>query len=262
MLTFKDYILYEATRPPRFANGKDGDYFYDRFALITFTRNDKREYKVEGKTAGLQSHALKHLSELDAEFVSNIITQIKNTMVKYVEEGNHPKEYEFRYFKSEKIELKGDPLKLINQAPKEAVINFLDMVNDKVMLRKPLAPIEEKMKKFLKTIADKYMEYIMNFMDSAVALDSINYESACVDAIKENSTVYFYVQRNGRDIKVYLNFANRFMILSSNGAVNTGFQLSGTTPTRQSVIKSFLDRFRGCRFYKPNTLRSLQTFTR
>ena len=57
MLSFKEYLSEDV----RFANGKDGDYFYDKFALVTFTRNDKREYKIEGKTAGPQSHACKHL---------------------------------------------------------------------------------------------------------------------------------------------------------------------------------------------------------
>lgn len=261
MLSFKDFILIE-DKPPRFAVGKDGDYFYDKYALITFTRNDRREYKVEGKTAGLQSHALKHLKEIDPEFVSNIVMQIKNTLVDYVEKGNHPKNYEFRYFKNERTEVKGDPIKLINLAPYEAVINFLDMVNDKVLLKKDLAPIEEKMKKYLKTLGDKYMEYLANMTKAAVFLDDIHYEEACKQAIRDNGTVCFDVKREGRDIRVFLNFANRFMILRTYGTINTGFQITGTTPDRASVINTFLSRFgRGMQFYKANTLRSLQSFS-
>lgn len=246
----------------KFAVGKDGDYFYDKYALVTFTRNDKRDYKVEGKTAGLQSHACKHLSEIRPEFVNNIVTQVKNTLSQYIADANHPKDYEFKYYKDFRTEVRGDPQKLLNQAPREAIINFLDLVNDKVMMRRPLAPIEQKMRKYLSVMGDEYMKAINSFMDSAVNLDEIPYEEQAIHDIRTNATVCFWIERMGRDIKVYLNFANRFMILRSYNVVNTGFQLSNTTPDRRSVIGTFLRRFaRDSRFYKQSTYRALKTFT-
>ena len=257
MLSFKEYLSEDV----RFANGKDGDYFYDKFALVTFTRNDKREYKIEGKTAGVQSHACKHLDEIRPDFVNDIITQVKNTLAKYITDENHPKDYEFKYYKDQRTEVRGDPLKLLNQAPREAIINFLDLVNDKVMLRKELAPIEQKMKKYLVAMGEEYLKALNSFMDSAVNIDDIPYEEQAKHDIRTNATICFWVERNGRDIKVYLNFANRFMILRSYNVVNTGFQLSNTTPDRKSVISTFLKRFgTGMRFYKPNTYRVLKSF--
>lgn len=259
MLSFKEYL----SEGVRFAAGKDGDYFYDKFALVTFTRNDKRNYKVEGQTAGLHSHACKHLAEIRPEFVNDIITQVKNTLAKYITDENHPKEYEFRYYSGINTEVKGDPLKLLNQAPREAIINFLDMVNDKVMLNKELAPIEQKMKKYLSAMGTEYLKALNGFMDNAVNIDDIPYENDARQEVRNNATICFWVERNGRDIKVFLNFANRFMILRSYNIVNTGFQLSNTTPDRQSVISTFMRRFGSdMRFYKPNTYRVLKSFTR
>lgn len=41
----------------KFAKGKDNDYFFHNYAIITFNKGDVSKYKVEGKTAGLWSHA-------------------------------------------------------------------------------------------------------------------------------------------------------------------------------------------------------------
>ena len=90
MPDFKHYLL-EAIK---FKTGKDDDFFFDNYAIVTFGKNDIDKYKVEGRTAGLWSHACKHLDEVDKQFVDNIVAQVKRTMIQYVEDDNHPRTLE------------------------------------------------------------------------------------------------------------------------------------------------------------------------
>ena len=131
MFAFKDYLI-EAIR---FSKGRDNDFFDNQFAIVTFNKGDINKYKVEGRTAGLWSHACKHLDEIDKQFVDNIVQQVKRTLIDYIEQDNHPKAYEFNYFNNNKKKVSGDPLTLIKQASRASIINFLDLVNDKYQLK-------------------------------------------------------------------------------------------------------------------------------
>lgn len=70
----------------KFAKGKDNDYFFHNYAIITFNKGDVSKYKVEGKTAGLWGHACKHLNQIDWPFVQNVVKQVKQTLIQYVKE--------------------------------------------------------------------------------------------------------------------------------------------------------------------------------
>ena len=241
VLKFSDWrVLDEAIR---FARGKDGDFFYDRKQLLTLRKGDKEQYRVEGRTAGLWSHAIKHLEEVRPEFVANIIKQIKNTLVDYVKSGKAPDDFEVRYFSTETTSKVKEPLKLINKAPQAAVINLLDLINDKAMLNKPLTEIEEKLVKYIKALADEYASVIERHMKEAVSLDGLRDVSAVRRAINDAKTISFYATSFNKEMRIYLNFKERFFIITEADGVHTGFQISDTQPTAESVISTFMSRF-------------------
>ena len=241
MLKFTEWsTLDEAIK---FARGKDGDFFYDRKQILTLKKGDKDQYRVEGRTAGLWSHAIKHLEEVRPEFVANIIKQIKSTLVEYVKSGRAPDDFEVRYFSTDTTSKVKEPLKLINKAPQAAIINLLDLINDKAMLKKSLSEIEEKLVKYIKALADEYASVIERHMKEAVDLDSLRDTSAVRKTLDSSKTVSFYVTSFNKEMRIYLNFRERFFIITEADGVHTGFQISDTEPTVQSVIKTFMSRF-------------------
>lgn len=261
MLKFTEWsTLDEAIK---FARGKDNDFFYDRKQLLTLKKGDKDQYRVEGRTAGLWSHAIKHLEEVRPEFVANVIKQIKNTLVDYVKSGKAPSDFEVRYFSTENTSKIKEPLKLINKAPQAAVINLLDLINDKAMLKKPLSEIEEKLLKYIKALADEYAGVIEGHIQEATALDGLRDTRAIRDAILKAKTVSFYVSSFDKEMRIYLNFKERFFIITEADGVHTGFQISDTQPNVTSVLKTFMSRFgRKMRFRNYNVYKAFTEFTR
>lgn len=230
----------------QFVRGRDDDYFYDNFQLITFNRNDVRNYKIEGKTAGIDSHACKHLDEIDSAFVDSVLQQVRNAMVEYIRAGNYPKSYEFNYFdgyfKADKT-ASANPIKAINTAPREAVINFLDLVNDKRLNGKDLAPIEAKMTKFLDTLGAHYDDYIQNLIKNAVSLDSSPYQNEIRNTLNRSPIVKFGVDRSHRDMIIYLDFTNNTICMREMDGVHTCFRVDGTFATRGAFIQTIMRRF-------------------
>lgn len=49
MLSFIEFLQEKIN----FAKGRDNDFFYHNYAIITLVKGDINKYKVEGKTAGL-----------------------------------------------------------------------------------------------------------------------------------------------------------------------------------------------------------------
>lgn len=258
MLSFIEFLQEKIN----FAKGRDNDFFYHNYAIITLVKGDINKYKVEGKTAGLWSHACKHLYELDPNYVENIVQQVKNTLIKYVEDDKHPRNYEFKMFSRDKKELSGDPKKLISKAPRASIINFLDLVNDKIMLKKELAPIESKMKKYLESLGDKYGTYIEEIIDKSVDVDQIEREEDKVTALTKERYVSFTVRNTETSIfnKLFFDTKNHIVVIKTNQFVNTCYRVSNSGSTVESFFKTVYDRvMRNAGFQKVSTYRAFST---
>lgn len=261
MPDFKHYLL-EAIK---FKTGKDDDFFFDNYAIVTFGKNDIDKYKVEGRTAGLWSHACKHLDEVDKQFVDNIVAQVKRTMIQYVEDDNHPRTYEVNYFNKDGNKISGSEKDLVNKASRASIINFLDMVNDKVQLEKQLAPIESKMVKFLKALGDRYAQIIEDKINKAVNIDSIESIEDKKKAIDDNAIITFYIRRrfirSEVDTKIYLDLVNHILIVQTNGYVNTMYQYNNSGDSKMSMLKAFVNRFmRNASIIKPSTRSAILSY--
>lgn len=256
MISFSDF-LFEAIK---FARGKDNDYFFHNYAIITFNKGDVSKYKVEGKTAGLWSHACKHMNQIDWPFVQNVVKQVKQTLIQYVREDNHPRTYEFNMFDRDKKKVDGDPKKLIAKAPYASIINFLDMINDKVQLKQPLAPIEEKCVKFLDVLGDKYGEFIENVIEKCVDIDTNDGDQNKYDAIEKNNYICFGARNDESTVynKIYLDIQGNIMIIKTGPMVNTCYQLGRGGLSKQQFLKVVIENpmcDRG--FLKPSTARTM-----
>ena len=250
MFTFAQYLT-EANI--RFANAKDVDFYGDiengKETIITFTKDGIANYKEEGKTHGLWSHALKHLVELDSSFVDNVCVQVKGTMIEYLKEGNYPREFEFRYFTNKTVSKTKNPLKLVNTATRESIINFLDMINDKVISREKLAPVEEKMVKYLKTIGDEYAKHIESIRKASVDLDSAKDVREARQMIRDASVFAFSVIIKNFDgdgtheKKFIISVPDRAIVIENNHGVNTCFQISDCMGGKVAVVRKVFERW-------------------
>lgn len=260
MLSFKTYFLESI----KFAKGKDNDFFNRQFAIITFNKGDINNYKVEGRTAGIWSHACKHLDEIDSAFVDNIIQQIKRTLIDYVEQDNHPKAYEFNYFNSDKKIVKGDPLTLVKQASRASIINFLDLVNDKYQLKKELSPIEQKMIKFLEKLGDQYGKHIQTMIDKATNIDRLESDQAKYDAFAKENVIEFSIigLLNGeRPMKIFLDIPHNYIIIKTGEFVNTMYKVDYRGSGRKALLNAFNKKvLRNARFANRSTYRAFSNY--
>lgn len=257
---FTEYLLETI----KFARGKDNDFLHDSFAIITFNKGDINQYKVEGKTAGLWGHACKHLDEVDKEFVDNVISQVRNTLIDYVEQDNHPKAYEFNYFNDNRRKVAGDPLTLIKRASRASIINFLDLVNDKVQLNDDLSPIESKCVKYLKALGNRYGEHIENLINKAVSIDSLQGDQAKYDALNKQNVISFSIVGlggNQRPMKIFLDIANDLIVIKTGQYVNTMYKVSYRGSGRRALLSAFNRKvMKNARFDSTSTYRAFNEY--
>ena len=260
MFTFKDYL----TEAIRFSKGRDNDFFDNQFAIVTFNKGDINKYKVEGRTAGLWSHACKHLDEIDKQFVDNIVQQVKRTLIDYIEQDNHPKAYEFNYFNNDKKKVNGDPLTLVKQASRASIINFLDLVNDKYQLKDPRAPIEKKMIKYLEALGDKYGSYIEKAIESSTNIDRIEGDEQKTKAFSEKNVIDFVIvglKGHEAEMRVYLDIKHDLIVIKTGPNVNTMYKVNYNGSGRKDLLKAF-DRkvMKNARFFYQSTYRAFRDF--
>jgi len=271
MLSFSEYcdVLYEEKKSPllggiKFVNGRDDDFFYDKFKIITFNKDDIKDYKLEGRTAGIMSHACKHLIEVNKEFVDNVISQVKNTIIDYLKEGNYPDKFEFNYFTSKTVHVSSSPMKQVNSAPAEAIINFLDLVNDKYILDKKLAPIEQKMVKYLKSLGEEYGKIIKSYMDKATPIETKAEKSEIIKILNTSDIVSFWISEQtarGSDLQVFLNFKNHAIIMKGYSGVHTMFRINNSGTSKKALLETVIKRYtKRWRFYNTNLIPSFNSY--
>lgn len=224
MKSIKDYIL-EALR---FKMSKDEDYFYRHFDIITFIKDEHSQYKKEGKTAGVSSHALKHMGEFNPNYVKTFVQKVKREMRVYHTRVKHPRNYQVRLYSTLRSFDTKDPLKLIDIAPEEAVLNFLDLVNDRRILKEPQTDIGLRMYPLIDEITDEYEKMLEKILHSSVSLDEITSLETMIDVIKSNDTVTF-TSINDRNEKLFftIDFKKSALIIQiPNEITTTGYVMN------------------------------------
>lgn len=225
----------------QFAKGRDNDFVADSYAIITFNKGDIKDYKIEGKTAGLWSHACKHLDEIDKQFVDNIVQQVRNLMIEYIDQDNHPKSYEFNYYNGSKRVVKGDPETLAKRATRASIINFLDLVNDKVILQRKLAPIEAKCVKYLKALGRRYGQLLADTVHKAFDIDAVRGVDKKRLELNRQPIVGFEIDHskiNGK-VMIYLDVKNELIIIKTDDEYNTMYRVNYQGSGRIAMYKAF-----------------------
>ncbi len=250
MLSFVDY-LNEALE---FAKAHDIDYLMNR-SIITFAKGDKQKYKVFGKTAGRDTHAYKHLSKIDKTFIEQIVSQVRQKMLKYVSDmaetkpEDVPDYYQVNLYKHDGTPMKGDPISLVNKVQFSAIINYLDFINDKVILDEELTPFEQSLVSFIEQLGEHYEKLVQQVIDKCVSIDGMKTVDDRIKALLNEEAFSFHYRSTGgknnrttnQICKACIDTDSLIVVIIADDKVSTCYKLEKAGETRHSLLARIVD---------------------
>lgn len=257
----------------KFVNGKDDDYFYKKFGLITVTKQGAKQYKLTPgkKTAGLAGHAAKHLIEIDREFVSQMFYKIKGLLIDAAKRGDDENIISV-YKDGRRGPMKGDVVEYIKRAPFFSVANTLDMINDKIELNQPLSDLEQQIAVYMEKMANHYGRYIETAIKNAIDLDKVEKQEDVEKLLGGNGVVSFDAEcfKNAEDERgiyqtIYVDLEKQVVIFTSRRGVHSAYRIGASLTDPKEVDKlgkkefiiRFVNKFRATtRFLNLRTMRA------
>ena len=242
MLTFTKWLTEAAFK---FQKGRDQDYTNDPYEVLVFSEEAPDNYEVEGKTHGQMSHAIKHLKEFEPDFVNGIIGKVKTTLKKKLEEKPH-------WFCKVWNNLRGfgkkSGVEAIDDASIDAVLNTLDLINDKNQMKEGLLKLDASIKPFAVELEHKYNEIISKKLDKAVDLNKLTLKGAAfVKKIKKSQVVQFDCNgTGGGKFSVVLDFSDQSLIIGKRdnkdmSVVNTMYRFN-SSGSKSAVVDAFFKK--------------------
>lgn len=221
----------------QFQKGKDQDYLSGLYTVIFFSQSGPNEYKQTGKTHGIESHALKHLKEFKPSVVTQLLGETKDIIKKSVKDGTC--KFVGLYKRNGKW-LSTDVDEIFTRVSDKALINTLDVINDKVIKKDHLLPIEQKLNGILTKFEEVYQKEIELRLKKAYDLSTLKTEEEIKNVISKNPIIKFDGSDKGVE-KVYcLGMKDSAMIiLSDNGTVRTMYKITKNPVPRKDVISTF-----------------------
>lgn len=243
MLTFSQW-LSEANF--RFQKGKDQDYTSDPYEVLVFSEKAPDNYEVEGKTHGQMSHAIKHLKEFEPEFVKSVVTKVKNTLKAKLKEKPH---WFCKVWHNAHGFEKESGIEAIEAASIDAVLNTLDLINDKNQMRETLLKLDSSIRPFAVELENEYNNIITKKIDKAVDLNKTTLKGdALVKKIKKSSVIQFDCNgKGGGNFTVVLDFTDQSLIIGKRSnedinAVNTMYRFNDSGTTKPAVVSAFFKK--------------------
>ena len=243
MLTFTKWLTEAAFK---FQKGRDQDYTNDPYEVLVFSEEAPENYEVEGKTHGQMSHAIKHLKEFEPDFVKGVIGKVKTTLRKKLEEKPH-------WFCKVWNNLRGfgkkSGVEAIDDASIDAVLNTLDLINDKNQMKEGLLKLDASIKPFAVELEHKYNEIISKKLDKAVDLNKLTLKGAAfVKKIKKSQVVQFDCNgTGGGKFSVVLDFSDQSLIIGKRddkdmSSVNTMYRFNNSGTGKSAVVDAFFKK--------------------
>lgn len=243
MLTFKEWLNEAAFR---FLKAKDQDYTNDPYEVLVFSEEAPDKYEVEGKTHGQMSHAIKHLREFEPEFVEGIVEKVRSTIIAKLREKPH---WFCRVWNVIKGFGKQSGEKAVNFASDDAVLNTLDLINDKNQMGEKLMKLDSSIKPFAVELENRYNEIISNKLDKAVNLNKTTQKAdALVKKIKKSQIIQFDCHgKVGGKYTVALDFSDQSLIIGKHvdgtmKTVTTMYRFHNSGTSKPAVVDAFFKK--------------------
>ena len=224
----------------QFAYGRDQDYTVDSKTFIFFSEDDIKTYVENGKTHGVQSHAIKHLVEFLPSEVKQLVGQARQIIKTFIEK---------RSVKFCGLYLRGrsfkdtNPLNVITQAKDGAILNTLDMINDKYVNKRQLLAVESSLySKIIKSFEKQYTKEIEKRVNKAIDLDKVS-EQEIYDAIDATSVIKFSGTQGSFKYVWYLDLKDNTVIMESSDMIRTMYKYNKPGIGKQTVL-NFLSKMK------------------
>lgn len=224
----------------QFAYGRDQDYTVDPKSIIFFSEEDIKTYVENGKTHGVQSHAIKHLVEFLPEEVKQLVGQARQIIKSFVERGS---------IKFCGLYLRGrtfkdtNPLNVITQAKDGAILNTLDMINDKYVNKRQLLAVESSLySKVIKSFEKQYIKEIEKRINKAVDLDKAS-EQEIYNAVDATSVIKFSGTQGNFKYVWYLDLKDNTVIMESSDMIRTMYKYNKPGIGKQTIL-NFLSKMK------------------
>lgn len=238
-MTFYDYLLEKGCfnfifERVNFAKGKDFDYPAENdTSIVVFSEEAYKKYKLEGKTHGLNSHAIKHLGEFDPNFLGQVLASCRNFIGEMLEQD---KEIDFRYYKSPTQYIKKKPKQLLKKIPDGALLNTFDLINDMKLTNQKMNDMEKKMLKYINQIGQKYETLIERKIKNAIDLNKMSYEE--IKKTFERKGVFTFDAEDKGIVKTfYFDTRDNSIIISTPDMVRTMYHADDNLV--QHIIRKF-----------------------
>lgn len=240
MLTFLEWLEESSIK---FQKAKDQDYTNDPYEVLVFSEVAPDNYEVEGKTHGKMSHAIKHLKEFEPAFVNTIVSKVKKTIISKLEEKPH---WFCKVWNTHKGFKSDSGIDAVNNATSNAVLNTLDLINDKTQMGEKLLKLDSSIKPFAVELEQKYNDIMSSKLDKAVNLDKLTIKGQALSKkIKKSSIIQFSCSgRGGGNFIVTIDFTDQSLIIGKeNDVVTTMYRFRNAEGSGKStVIKEFFNK--------------------
>lgn len=253
MITFIEFL----TEKIAFAKARDQDYTVHPDTILFFSEEDIKTYVENGKTHGVQSHAIKHLSEFNPSMVKTEIGNARGILLNFLK--TNKLDFCGLYTKNKGFK-KLDPLLAITQANDGAIMNTMDMINDKYQNKKKLLPIENSLYKIIRKLEKEYIKEIEFRINNSTDLDKYDSVENVLSAIESSRIIKF----NGFS-KVaqtyYLDFKTNSIVISTPDFVRTMYVYDMPGQGYKQVINNFMRKMKNVQYdssYVAQAFRSIK----
>lgn len=230
----------------RFQKGKDQDYTSDPYEVLVFSETAPDKYEVEGKTHGQMSHAIKHLKEFEPDFVKGVITKVKNTLKAKLKEKPH---WFCKVWHNVRGFGKLSGIDAIETASVDAVLNTLDLINDKNQMKENLLKLDSSIRPFASELENEYNRIISSKIDKAVDLNKTTLKGdALVKKIKKSPIIQFDCNgKGGGKFTIVLDFTDQSLIIGKRSSedintVNTMYRFNDSGTSKPAVVDAFFTK--------------------
>lgn len=242
MKTFTEWLNEDF----KFQKGRDQDYTGDPYEVLVFSEESPEDYEIEGKTHGQMSHAIKHLKEFEPQFVNGIINKVKTTIKNKLKEKPH---WFCKIWNNFRGFSKKSGVDAVDSASNDAILNTLDMINDKNQMKEKLLKLDSSIKPFAVELEHKYNELIDEKIAKAIDLNKLTLKGqSLIKKIKKSSVIQFDCKgTGGGSFTVIIDFTDQSLIIGKRNdkdmsVVNTMYRFNNTGTSKPAVIEAFFTK--------------------
>lgn len=224
----------------KFAKAKDQDYIVDPSLVLCFAESDEKTYKETGeKTHDSAGHAIKHLGEFEPEQMKSILSNVKDEIKSYL--NNNPNQF-CGLLKRGGSFVTTDKDEALKKATFYILANTLDLINDKIVLKKSMVELEKILSKQIKKIENIYLQIINEKLKKSTALDNFKDVEAVKTTVNKMDVIGFDGWQSGKAMEFVIDFRDNSIIISTPDYVRTMFTFDTPAKSKSGILKNFFNK--------------------